>query len=174
MATLHTRRLTLRPPQDTDRAALVHSLDNPNVSRWTGRIPWPYRQDDAEAFLAHARGAPGDSLILLITYEEAGIGGIGIEAGELGYWLAEPQWRRGFGAEAAQAVVDHGFAAERREQIRASYFDGNAASRRILEGLGFEATGEAISYSRARQAEVRMTELLLTWEAWKNAKERQR
>ena len=123
------------------RLRLVRALDNLNVSRWTGRIPHPYGRSDAEAFFAHYRGRPQDALILFIVRDGELIGGIGIEIGELGYWLAEPHWGQGYGREAARAVVDHAFMTLDRDTVTASYFTGNAASRRILEGLGFIETG---------------------------------
>ena len=90
MTILKTERLTLRPPRDADREQLVSALNNLNVSRWTGRIPHPYRSEDAEGFLLHVRQAPASALVLFITRTDALLGCIGIEKGELGYWLAEP------------------------------------------------------------------------------------
>jgi len=174
MTTLTTPRLVLRPPQDADRTALVAGLDNLNVSRWTGRIPHPYGPDDAEAFLNHVRQTPQDALVLVITHEGALIGVIGIEGGELGYWLAEPHWGKGYGTEAARAVVDHAFGRQGREELVASYHLGNGASRRILLGLGFVELGEGSAYSKARRAEVPHMRLTLTRAGWEKAKERRR
>lgn len=172
MTTLITARLTLRPPQDGDRDALTAGLGNLNVSRWTGRIPHPYGPEDADAFLNHVRQAPPDALVLAITHSDALIGIIGIEKDELGYWLAEPHWGKGYGSEAARAIVDHAFGMPDRERLDASYQLGNGASRRILLGLGFEETGAGSAYSKARRAEVPHMKLTLTRAAWIQAKER--
>ena len=174
MTTLTTPRLTLRPPLASDAAALVRALDNLNVSQWTGRIPYPYGPDDAAAFFTHCQNSPDDALILLIEREGELIGGIGIEKGELGYWLAEPHWGQGYGSEAARAVTDHAFLGLERDAIAASYCTGNVASRRILEGLGFVETGPGTCFSRARQQEVSIINLTLTRRGWQLAKERQR
>lgn len=174
MTMIQTKRLTLRPPRKTDRDALVRALDNLNVSRWTGRIPHPYGADDADAFLTHHLQPTPDELMLFITHRDELIGGIGIGFGELGYWLAEPQWGRGFGTEAARAMADHAFEALDVAELDASYQLGNAASRRILLGLGFVETGEGSAFSKARQQEVPHMKLSLTRAAWKHAKERRR
>jgi RimJ/RimL family protein N-acetyltransferase len=166
MTTLNTNRLTLRPPGEQDRQALISALNNLNVSRWTGRIPYPYGPEDAEAFFSYLRQKPRDSLVLAITRADALIGIIGVEEGELGYWLAEPHWRQGYGSEAARAVVDHAFTALGLLEIDASYHLANAASRRILLGLGFVETGEGRAFSKARQAEVPIMRLLLTRGRW--------
>lgn len=174
MPTIRTSRLTLRSPQRPDAPALIAGLGNFNVSRWTGRIPHPYGRADAEAFFAHAEAAPDDALILFITRDDAVIGGIGVEHGELGYWLAEPHWGQGYGGEAARAVTDHAFAELGFERMVASYQQGNAASRRILLSLGFVETGEGKGFSRARQMDVPLVTLDLTREGWQRAKQQRR
>ncbi len=173
MTTLTTTRLTLRPPEHGDAAALVRGLDNFNVSQWTGRIPCPYGLEDAQAYIAHCRALGDDALGLLIIHETQVIGGIGIE-GELGYWLAEPWWGLGLATEAARAVTDHAFTALGRTELDASYQIGNSASRRILLGLGFAEMAEGKGFSKARQVETRIMLLTLTREGWQEARERRR
>ena len=172
MTTLVTDRLTLRPPQAADADSLVRGLGNLNVSRWTGRVPYPYGREDAEDYIARSRNAAEGELMLFITLGRELIGGIGITQDELGYWLAEPQWGRGFGSEAARGVTDHAFATMGRDRLVASYHLSNEASRRILLGLGFEEAGEDVAFSRARNAEVPIMRLELTHQAWRKAKER--
>ncbi|MCA3554752.1 GNAT family N-acetyltransferase [Aestuariivirga sp.] len=173
MTILVTDRLMLRPLEERDRQALIPALNNLNVSRWTGRIPHPYGPEDAEAFFVYLRRKPEDTLVLAITRSDAMIGVIGLE-GELGYWLAEPHWGQGYGTEAARAVADHAFEMLEREELLASHHVGNAASRRILLGLGFVETEEGSAYSNARQADVPHMKLRLTRQAWKEAKGRRR
>ena len=169
MTILETTRLILRPPGEGDAEALVAALNNFNISRWTCRIPHPYGPADAAAFLEYCRNLPADDVVLLITHGGDAIGVIGIERGELGYWLAEPHWGRGYATEAAQATIGHGFSAAGRDSIKASYFTGNTASQRVLEKLGFEPVGTGATYSRAQKTEVRHINLVLTREAWRRA-----
>lgn len=87
------------------------------------------------------------------------VGGIGLDATpagevELGYWIASPHWNRGFVTEAgraALAVARHGL---RLRRLVASHCCDNPASGRVLEKLGFEATGEGLQHSRARGGPV--------------------
>lgn len=173
MTTLTTTRLTLRPPEPGDAAALVRGLGNFAVAQWTGRIPHPYGHADAEAYIAHCQALPDHALGLLIIHDGEVIGGIGIE-GELGYWLAEPYWGQGIATEAARAVTDHAFTALGCSGLDASYQLGNTASRRILLGLGFTETGEGTGFSKARQQETRLMLLNLTRAGWQKARERRR
>lgn len=169
MTVLETTRLILRPPEEEDQQALVDALNNFNISRWTGRIPHPYGQADAAAFLGYCRKLPADDVVLLITFGGEAIGVIGIERGELGYWLAEPHWGLGYATEAARAITGYGFSAAGRDSIKASYFAGNTASQRVLEKLGFEPVGTGTTYSRAQKTAVSHINLVLTCEAWRRA-----
>lgn len=174
MTTITTSRLTLRPPCAADALGLVRALDNYNVSRWTARIPYPYGPDDAEAFFTHVRKSPDAALILFITRGDELIGGIGIERGELGYWLAEPHWGQGYGTEAARALIDHAFGTLGFGGVTAGHVIGNDASRRILLGLGFRETGAGKAFSRARQEEVPVVLMKLDRHGWADARERRR
>ena len=126
------------------------------------------------AMTAQALAETPDELMLFITRDDQLIGGIGIGFGEIGYWLAEEHWGQGYGSEAARAMTDHAFEVLKRDELVASYQLGNAASRRILLGLGFVETGEGKAFSQARQAEVAHMKLGLTRGAWAEAKERRR
>ena len=174
-----TARLVLRPLETGDADALVRGLNNLNVSKWTARIPYPYRLADAHDFLAIcAKETPG-TLRLAIVQDGALIGVISYEAArpssaEIGYWIAEPQWGKGIGREAARAMADHAFEVAGYDHLVASYNPGNEASRRILEGLGFVPVGEAMSYSKATGSEKPVVRMALSREDWEEKKGRRR
>jgi RimJ/RimL family protein N-acetyltransferase len=172
MTTITTDRLILRPLAAGDADMIVCGLNNFAVSRWLGRVPYPYGTGDAEWFLNDTRRAVSGITRFAITHEGVLIGIIGVEEGEMGYWLAEPFWGRGFGREAARAVTDHAFSVELCENITAGYFIGNEGSRRILEGLGFAETKRDAKVSRAQNTAVPHVSLGLTRAAWQSARER--
>lgn len=172
---IETERLILRPMTERDSVPLAHALNNFRISRNTSRIPWPYRLDDACAYLEYLRQIGPGSLWLAITRKAepaAMAGGIGYSAGtaghtsELGYWLDEPFWAKGYGLEAARAVVAHAFHETEHERLVASYHHGNEASRRILDRLGFRFTHHALSYSRARGHRVPTAFMELSKAEW--------
>ena len=143
-----TPRLLLRPGWAEDASALHQAIADEGVVRNLASAPWPYRADDAEAFLSRERG-PGDpaSLIFLRT---AGaprlIGGIGLDrmdSGrmELGYWIARPFWGLGFATEAGRAVIANARDTLRLSHVSAGHFIDNPASGRVLRKLGFRPTG---------------------------------
>ena len=174
MTGIATQRLLLRPYEGRDATALVRGLNNFNVSQWTSEIPYPYGVTDAEAFLAAANQLNAGELRLAITHCDELIGGALIEAGEIGYWLAETHWGKGYGTEAARAITDHGFETLGLTALQADYGIGNHASRRILLGLGFVERGEAKGFCKAAGGETDVMWLDLTMAAWAAAKERRR
>ena len=170
-----TERLILRPMAESDLVPLSRALNNLRVVRNTGRIPWPYRLDDAAGYLRRAREIGAGSLQLVIVRKadpQDIAGGITDEAeaaghvAELGYWLAEAQWGKGYGFEAARAVTAHAFAVAGHERLVASYHLGNEASRRILDRLGFRVTHHARAFSQGSGGKVATAVLELTRPEW--------
>ena len=52
MCILESERLILRPPGPRDIQSITVWLGDYDVARMTSRVPHPYNEDDAEAFLA--------------------------------------------------------------------------------------------------------------------------
>ena len=168
MTTIVTARLSLRPLRETDAGDIVRQLNSFAVSKWTARVPFPYSTLDAEDFLRRVAVLETGNVVAAIVPKGTDrlIGVIGCEKqdpgeAELGYWIAEDHWGKGFGREAAAAMAVHAFAVQGHGVLVASYQVGHVASHRILEGLGFRRTGEDRSFSRARNAEVDVVHLRL-------------
>lgn len=60
-----------------------------------------------------------------------------IDRAELGYWLAPPLWGRGIMTEAATAATRWGFETLGLHKITIGCVDGNRASQRIIEKIGY-------------------------------------
>jgi catechol 2,3-dioxygenase-like lactoylglutathione lyase family enzyme len=69
-----------------------------------------------------------------------------------GYCLHRHWWGRGFGQEAARALLQFGFDRLQAHRLWAQVFLGNTASVRILEGLGFRREGLALQSLYVRNA----------------------
>ena len=156
-----TERLLLRPGWAEDAPELARAIADEQVVRNLATAPWPYALADAEAFLA----APRDPAmpIFLITERTDGapriVGACGLGrrpsgAVEMGYWIARQHWGKGFATEASRALIDIAKALK-LPRLEASHFVDNPASGRVLEKLGFVATGmSAARYSCARGGEA--------------------
>lgn len=144
-----TPRLALRPGWPEDAPALARAIAHEEVVTKLSRVPWPYREEDAAAFLASAWQ---DSVPRFVITERATrdrpIGVIGIhfdgDTPELGYWLTPAAWGRGYATEAGRAVVALARDGLRLPRLKSGWLVGNPASGRVLSKLGFMATGRIV------------------------------
>ncbi len=158
---LRTARLTLRPVAAADEAAVVAHLNDLAISGWLARVPVPYTAADFHQFATEI-AYPGETFTIEDAQGFAGIIGAGFE---LGYWLAPHTHGKGYATEAARAVLEMQFAHD-ESTVAAGYFEGNAASARVLAKLGFVETGRSLKHCRALGQDRPHVDLLLTPEGF--------
>ena len=152
---LVTERLVLRPPHQDDIPDLARLAANPRIARMLARMPHPYGTEEAEAFVALAQegNAPGGTWAVTIGETGAFVGCAGLDPSmrglELGYWIGEPHWGKGYATEAAEALVDLAFRATGIDMLHAACRTVNAASRRVIRKSGFRYAGEDVMDSLA-------------------------
>lgn len=150
-----TERLVLRPPHVEDIDTIAELANNLKVARMVSRLPYPYQREDAEQYIELAASGAIGQLVYAITLAETGefIGSLTLHdhkygsGYEVGYWLGEPYWGKGYATEAATALIDLSFRSLPLEQIYISAQSRNAGSRRVIEKCGFKHTGSAIGVS---------------------------
>lgn len=139
-----TARLRLKPLQAADAPAVAALTDDPEVIAAIDFLTGPFSLEDAAALI---RGnGDGRDCFLGCWHHNTLLGVVGAHLRangeiEIGYWLGSAFHGRGFGTEAAGAVVamlrrrfpHHRIVAECRPENRASWH--------VLEKLGFRATG---------------------------------
>lgn len=138
-----------RPYRDEDAETLANLANDPRIARGLrDGFPSPYTLTDAQDFLAGI-GLPNPSTQQVIEIEGQMAGGICVlpkegvydQSIEFGYWLGLPYWGRGLGTAIARAYVTEVFKAFPVERVYAQAYGDNAASRRLLEKLGFRLEG---------------------------------
>jgi RimJ/RimL family protein N-acetyltransferase len=149
--TLVTERLRLRPFRPSDGPAMQPLLNDREVVRNLGYIPYPYEPGMAEQWIAthEAEYAGGHQVIFAITRNETGtlMGSIGLtlnfdhRQAEMGYWIGRPYWGKGYGTEAARAVIAYGINTLGLVKVYARPFAYNTASQRLLEKAGMAREG---------------------------------
>ena len=154
-----TDRLLLRPGWADDAPALTAAIGNEAIVLNLSKVPWPYDVQDAEAYLGRDRADNEADFLIFLRTEGAPrlIGGIGLAQGEMGvefgYWIVPSCWGLGFATEAGRAVIDLARDSLRIDQIMATPFADNPASRHVLKKLGFQRTGSTVRHSIARGGE---------------------
>ncbi len=162
MCILESDRLILRPPRPTDIQSMTVWLSDFDVARMTSRVPHPYGESDAEAFIAD-----GAAHRFVIQRKSDGVflGMTGLHADdgyEFGYWLGKPFWGFGYATEAAHRLVRFAFEDLGRDTVHAGWFHDNPASGHVLAKLGGRHNGSHLRRSAARGLDVLCHDMLLT------------
>ncbi len=144
---IHTERLTIRAPAQSDLDDLVARRNDPEVARLQD---WkvPYTREMGETLLREAveAGGPTDEewWMATITLPDGSIVGDLVvhltwdgRSAEVGYALAREYWGRGYATEALTAFVDYLFDTLAVTRVWAMLDPANVASARLLERTGF-------------------------------------
>lgn len=148
---LETGRLLLRPFTIADAPRVQDLAGESRVAESTTRIPHPYPDGVAEAWIA---SHPHDwrkqrALTFALELQATGelIGAISLRLfaqgprAELGFWLGIPFWGQGYATEAARELVRYGVEELKLQGVQARHLTGNAAAGRVLEKLGMRYEG---------------------------------
>ena len=176
---LETERLVLRVPCLGDLKEIVALANNRKIAEMTSTIPHPYGAADAEAWVGNVVAQGGATFAIFEKDSDVFVGACGYRTGtcgssideaapELGYWIGELYWGRGYGTEAARAVIDHAFGEVELEMLLASCRVTNLASRRVLEKCGFQWTGAGLCRVRALGASVPSDRFRLDRRTWES------
>ncbi|HYE26998.1 MAG TPA: GNAT family N-acetyltransferase [Allosphingosinicella sp.] len=168
-----TERLLLRPGWSQDAPALFDAIGDERIVRNLATAPWPYRPEDAEAWLATERKPSEPSLLVFLHGGGAPelIGAVGFGRRptgetEFGYWIARRHWGRGYATEAGRALLATARHGLRVRRLDAGHFLDNPASGRVLEKLGFRPTGMIVPRYSAGRGEAAPCRLFsLEWDS---------
>lgn len=134
-----------------DAKDIAETLNNRKVlDNLRDGIPFPYTVKDAEEFItAMIHADPMETFPFAITVEDKAIGSIGafrqsnihFRTAEIGYYLGEPYWGKGYGTCAVTQLCEYIFQHTDIIRLYAEPFADNIGSSRILEKCGFELEG---------------------------------
>lgn len=148
---LADRNIRLRPVQFADAERLARLANNKLI--WLNvrdMFPHPYKLSDAERFI-DSTIKQDPQTTFAIEYKFKFVGAIGLVlqqdvyrlSAELGYWIGEPYWGQGIATNALSLLCNYAFGELKLEKLFAGVFEGNEASKRVLEKCGFELEGIA-------------------------------
>jgi RimJ/RimL family protein N-acetyltransferase len=171
---LETERLMLRKPTLADVKAIARLANDRRIAENTRRLPHPYSQDHAIAFVRAMAAEPRETVFLIENnYTPIGVAGIDWrepEAPELGYWLGVEHWGQGFGTEAARAVIDYTFEEFEVEHLISGARVTNPTSRNILEKCGFQWSGVELHRFEALRSSTPVDCFRLSRSVWSSLK----
>ncbi|WP_135667414.1 GNAT family N-acetyltransferase [Halorhabdus rudnickae] len=143
---LEGETVALRPIEEEDLAFVQRERSDERVWRTLG-WPVPSNREQVEAFYEETI-SDEETIHLLITVDEEPVGMVSFHdlsekdrRGELGYWVAADHHGNGYATDAIGTIVAYAFRDLGLHRVEAKVFDGNDASRRVLEKLGFTHEG---------------------------------
>ena len=140
----------LRKWKISDAEDIVKYANNPKIAaNLRDGFPYPYTIDNAKFFINACLDKNNKNYLRAITINNKIIGSIGVmfkddiykKSAEIGYWLAEPFWRKGIMSEVIIETSEYIFNNYDIIRIYAEPFATNIGSRKVLENAGFTLEG---------------------------------
>lgn len=165
-----TDRLILRRFKKEDAARVTELLKDGKVQETTQNIADDYTEQMAldwislhDVWFANKHRYEL-AVVLKETNELIGVVGLSNvdKVGELGYWFGYEYWNKGFGTEAAQALLHYAFLELEYERIYARYIVTNIGSKRVMEKLNmtYEGTLRKHMFKNEKYVDVGMFAIL--------------
>ncbi|SDA46241.1 Protein N-acetyltransferase, RimJ/RimL family [Methanobrevibacter millerae] len=167
---LKSERLILRPWKESDAEALYELAKNPKIGPVAG---WPPHKSVEESLnIINTVFSKRETYAIVKDSHPIGCVGLlfgddanhewGEGSAELGYWIGEEYWGKGYAFEASQALIKKAFSELNVKRIFASYRIENTQSKRVLEKLGFEYLREMKNTNYLNE-EFRETAMILEY-----------
>ncbi len=151
---IETDRLILRPPVLGDGVALHEAVEETwaDLNRW---MIWAQKKLTADECEANIRAAHADFILrkdMRIHGFEKDTGRLVVSSGvhrfdwairrfEIGYWVRQSAQGKGYATECGAALTRYAFEVMGARHVTIEHADGNDASRRVIEKLGFVKEG---------------------------------
>ncbi|KAL0939398.1 gcn5-related n-acetyltransferase [Colletotrichum truncatum] len=146
-----TKRLLIRSNTLADAPDMARLGNNLKIAaNLRNTFPSPYLLEHAKGWLDICAKEPGNHFAICEADGGAYIGSIGITRGndvqsrtcEIGYWIGEDYWGRGYATEALLAFSKFCFESNPSVlRLEANLFSSNMASRKVLEKAGWTYEG---------------------------------
>ncbi|KAH7085273.1 acyl-CoA N-acyltransferase [Paraphoma chrysanthemicola] len=186
-AIVTTSRLIIRHMHPKDAPSMSLSANSPAVAKYmTIAFPNPYTIDSANTWIGMNFGneRPSHFVICEASSPDVIIGGIGLKLGsdvqshtaEVGFWIGEKHWGKGYTTEALEAFTEWSFEAwegqdpqkpQRLERLWGGVFGGNIGSMRCFEKCDYTAEGVMKGHVKKHGETLDLHLFGLTKEDWK-------
>lgn len=144
--------INLRTLRKSDAQSIFENVNNYKITEYTLNIPFPYKLKDAKDFIKVTEEKLIDKSAIHFGIEDKKskqiVGMISLtkidktnKNAEVGYWLGENYWGKGYMREALDLMLKYGFENLNLEKIYAYVFHPNIKSRKRLEKAGLKQEG---------------------------------
>lgn len=138
--------VSLHPLEEEDLEFVTAGVNHPRVRTMVGQsLPTSLFRERQYFQEATARS---DALQLLVTADGDRVGVVELDpidhetgVADLAIWIHPDRRRAGYAREAVELVVDYAFAELRLHKVTANAYAANAASREMLQAVGFVEEG---------------------------------
>ncbi|WP_087017937.1 GNAT family N-acetyltransferase [Thaumasiovibrio subtropicus] len=140
-----TPRLILRPFELSDTNKVQKFAGNAHIAMSSANIPYPYEDGMAGLWIgSHSalwqkREAAHFAIVEKSSTQLIGcvsLQNISFSRAQLGYWVAEAHWNKGYGTEAAKAAINFGFEQFNLDCIYAQHLSKDTRPGKVLEKIG--------------------------------------
>lgn len=144
---IRTERLVLSSPTKDDAERIAELANDPEISRFTLRVPSPYSKQDAFEFISFAedRNEDGRAIELVMRLNGRVVGAIGAvsfddkwHGASMGYWLGSEYRGHGYCTEALVALNEFIFKEKGVHKISAAHMVSNEKSGKVMERAGMK------------------------------------
>jgi ribosomal-protein-alanine N-acetyltransferase len=149
--TLQLPRLTLRPFTVADAKDVQRQAGNIKVSSMTASIPHPYPDGVAEIWISKHQGRYNEGKCvdwaIQLNENKKLIGNISWilnkahHRAEIGYWIGEEYWNKGYCSEAARAAINFAFKELGLTKVIGRHVAENTASGKVMINAGMKQEG---------------------------------
>lgn len=169
---LTSNRLILRKLLVSDIPSLIRNVNNPKISDQIINIPYPYLEEDAIFRLNFIYQAFKNKERYIFAINENNssevIGEIGIHLdksnnkAEVGYWIAESHWNKGYASESLQLILKFGFEQLKLNKIIATHYLDNLSSEKVLIKNGMIKEGQLNEHYKINDKYLTVNQYRLT------------
>ncbi len=146
---IETKRLILRPWEESDAEALFKYASDPDIGPIAGWPPHTSVENSREIIRTVFSAPETYAVVLKVTKEPVGCCGIMLSnnlhsadmkqcEAEIGYWIGKQYWGQGLIPEAVRALLARSFNELHLDTVWCGYYEGNVKSKRVIEKCGFK------------------------------------
>lgn len=168
--TMATSRLRLRPLTPNDAADLFPLFQDEETLKFWPNLPHQQQAETKQMLVDLLKPERSCWWAVCLRDEETAVGFVGFLGNNgvpgMGYILQRDLWGKGYTTEAMRVAIDYGFHTLHYDRVELWIHEGNVASQRVADKLGFDKKGLLRSKFPGRERAHDMVVYGLRAEEW--------